>query len=311
MSSVRPRILIVVAFLTLLAANPSRTAAMDEDSDYLVSTEWLSERLSQPNLVILHVAKDDAGYLEGHIPGARLAEWGDFVVTKDGVPNELPEPATLETWIRGLGITDSSQIVLYDEEKGMSAARAFFTLDSIGLGDQSALLDGQLKTWKAEGRPLSTEPATVEPSKWKIEKGAGQHIARQEEILSILSHSDTKGNPKLLDARSKDYFEGTKKSDSAARAGRLPEAIQMDWDEALREGDLPLFKSPSDLKQLLGEKGVGEKDPVITYCNTGRSASHLYFTLRHLGYDTRLYDGSMSEWTMDETHPVEVGSATE
>lgn len=280
------------------------------EKSLLVTTQWLSEHLNDPNLVILHIGEGDATYMDGHIPGALFAKWDDFVVTRDGIPNEVPDREALIDWVRHFGIEDSSKIVLYDEEKGMQAARAFFTLDVIGLGDQCALLDGQFKAWKSQGREISVERSEPTPSKWTPKGSFHRATIDDREIESILSNPDLGGSPKFLDARTQEYYSGAKKTEVVSRPGRLPRAIQMDWLEAIREGDLPLLKSPNDLSHLLQEKGVREGDPVVTYCNTGRSAAHLYFTLRYLGYDVRLYDGSMSEWALDESHPVEVDSAT-
>lgn len=297
-------VLILLAAVSAAAGDPPKL-----NPDLLVSAEQLSGRLTDPNTVILHIASATEGYAAGHIPGALFADWDDFVVTKNGIPNELPDPDDIEAWVRSLGIDDASRIVLYDEEEGMSAARAFFTLDSVGLGDRTALLDGQLKAWKAAGKPLSTEPAAApSPSDWKRSVAKNVRIALQDEIRKLLSEENQGAKPKFMDARSRDYFTGEKTSGLVKKGGRLPDAVQMDWAEAIQEGDLPLMKAPEDLGFLLEEKGVAPDDPLITYCNSGRSASHLYFTLRYLGYDVRLYDGSMSEWTFDDSNPIESGT---
>lgn len=304
-----PQPLRSLAFSILFAAYAAAAGdAPKVNPDLLVSVDSLSKRLDDPETVILHIASATEGYAAGHIPGALFADWDDFVVTKNGVPNELPDPDEIEAWVRSLGIDDSSKIVLYDEEEGMSAARAFFTLDSVGLGDRTALLDGQLKAWKAAGKPLSTEPAKATPSTWKRGNPNNDRIALQDEIRKLLSEENSGVKPKFMDARSRDYFTGAKTSGLAKKGGRLPDAVQMDWVEAIQEGDLPLMKAPEDLGFLLEEKGVAPDDPLITYCNSGRSASHLYFTLRYLGYDVRLYDGSMSEWTFDDSNPIESGT---
>lgn len=295
---------IILAATSVSAGDPPKV-----NSELLVSVEHLSGRLADPNTVILHIASATEGYAAGHIPGALFADWDDFVVTKNGIPNELPDPDEIEAWVRSLGVDDASRIVLYDEEEGMSAARAFFTLDSVGLGDRTALLDGQLKAWKAAGKPLSTEPsAAPSPSNWKRNASTNDRIALQDEIRKLLSEENPGAKPKFMDARSRDYFTGAKTSGLVKKGGRLPDAVQMDWVEAVQEGDLPLMKSPADLGFLLEEKGVAPDDPLITYCNSGRSASHLYFTLRYLGYDVRLYDGSMSEWSLEDSNPIESGT---
>src|SRR5687768_5283003 len=130
-------------------------------SELIVSTAWLAAHLNDPKVVVLHVARARAHYDEGHIPGARFAGWNEITATRDGVPNELAPVADLQKLFARLGIGDDVRIVLYGDNSGLSAARAYFTLDYLGHGERSALLDGGLEKWKAERRGVSTEK--VEP----------------------------------------------------------------------------------------------------------------------------------------------------
>src|SRR5882757_2777190 len=141
--------------LPLLAA-----AAPATRSDMLVSTAWLAQHLKDANLVIVHVSRDRTAYDAGHIPGARFLALSDFVVTRDGILNELPPAAALKTVFERLGISDDSRVILYGDASVLPATRAYFTLDYLGHGDQAALLDGGLEKWRAEGRTLSKD-ATV------------------------------------------------------------------------------------------------------------------------------------------------------
>src|SRR5436190_12391286 len=59
-------------------------------SDMLVSSDWLTQHLTDSKLVILHVSANRAVYDAGHIPGARFVALSELVVNRDGIPNEVP-----------------------------------------------------------------------------------------------------------------------------------------------------------------------------------------------------------------------------
>lgn len=125
-------------------------------SEMLVSTDWLSARLNDPKVVILHVARERDHYDKGHVPSARFVAWGEITATRDGIPNELAPVADLQKLFERLGVGDDARIVLYGDNSGLSAARAYFTLDYLGHGDRAALLDGGLEKWQSERRTVST-----------------------------------------------------------------------------------------------------------------------------------------------------------
>src|SRR5262245_1192863 len=97
--------------------------------EMLVSTTWLAGNLSSPKLVILHVSTNRTAYDAGHIPGARFVAQSDLVVTRDGVPNELPETADLKKILEAAGVSDDSRVILYSDSSVLPATRAYFTLD--------------------------------------------------------------------------------------------------------------------------------------------------------------------------------------
>ncbi|MBU1664734.1 MAG: hypothetical protein KKG92_04950, partial [Gammaproteobacteria bacterium] len=87
-----PGLLVLIAASTLLAAcggsESQPNVSADNTMDTLVSTEWLSQHLADPDLVVLDctvqmVPKEGgglsalsgrAGYEEGHIPSAGFAD---------------------------------------------------------------------------------------------------------------------------------------------------------------------------------------------------------------------------------------------
>src|SRR6267154_4712002 len=125
--------------------------------EMLVTTAWLAESLSEPDLIVLCINSTPDFYAKGHIPGARQIRLGDIAITRDGIPNELSSVEVLQRVFSEAGVSNSSRVVLYGERYNLLAARAYFTLDYLGVAARVALLDGGIEKWKAERRPLSTE----------------------------------------------------------------------------------------------------------------------------------------------------------
>jgi thiosulfate/3-mercaptopyruvate sulfurtransferase len=98
-----------------------------------------------------------------HIPGARRILLREIAVTRDGIPNEMPPDAELQRVFARAGVGNGSRVVLYGERFNLLAARAYFTLDYLGVAGNAALLDGGLEKWKAEGRPLTAEAPRARP----------------------------------------------------------------------------------------------------------------------------------------------------
>lgn len=267
-------------------------------SDMLVSTAWLAQHLSDPNIVILQVSRDHTAYDAGHIPGARFLALSDIVVTRDGILNELPPAATLKSVFERAGVSDESRVILYGDASVLPATRAYFTLDYLG-HEAAALLDGGLHKWTAESRPLAKESP-------EVKQGRLTPRPRPEVVVDInavkdLSYAATNApasSPVLVDARTAGEFAGTTAASSEIpRPGHIPGAANLYWMQTQTSKDDMSLLPEADLRKLYESLGIKPDRPVVTYCNTGMQASQSYFTLKYLGYDTHMYDGSFSQWS--------------
>ena len=266
--------------------------------DLVPTVAGLAGRLADSSLVIVQVDRDPVRYQDGHIPGARFLPLRAIVVERAGVPNELPEVAVLDSVLAAVGIDAERQIVIYGEP--LAAARLFFTLDYLGLGDQASLLDGGLAAWKAAGQPVTRE---LPPTR----TGRLASRARPEVIIEAPELARRLGDSTLvlLDARPPAEWSGTTPGDGVPRAGHVPGARTFFWRLALAGAEPPYLKDPAVLAKLLGRAGVAPGREVITYCRTGVQASYLYYVARTLGYRPRMYDGSFLEWSRLADLPVE------
>jgi thiosulfate/3-mercaptopyruvate sulfurtransferase len=277
-------------------------------SEMVVSTTWLAAHLNDPKVVVLHVARERAHYDQGHIPGARFVGWTEITATRDGVPNELAPVADLQKLFERIGIGDEARIVLYGDNSGLAAARAYFTLDYLGHGDRASLLDGGLEKWKAERRKISTDAVEVKTAAFTPRVRTG--VVTNLDVMRDLSWTATQlksPNVVLIDARPVDEYTGTKPGDGVPRGGHIPGAANVFWMQNVVSRENPELRSEAELRKLYAGAGAAASRTIVTYCRTGGQASHAYFTLKYLGYDVVMYDGSFFEWSNTEGTPVIAG----
>jgi thiosulfate/3-mercaptopyruvate sulfurtransferase len=290
----------LASLAALAALGVTRPAAAQRvNADLLVSTAQLASRLNHASTVVIHVGRDRASYDAGHVPGARFLPLSAIVTERDGLPNELPEVAHLDSVFESVGVSDASRVVLYGDLGGLAAGRAFFTLDYLG-HRRAALLDGGLETWKAEGRPTSRgAPAT--------RRGRFTPRPRPEIVVSASQVSAKLRDPRvaLIDARPPAEFAGTEAGAGVGRPGHIPGAANLFWRTALQSEARPVLRDPAALRAAFTAAGARPGGTVVTYCRSGVQASHAYFVARYLGYDVKMYDGSFLDWSARAALPVE------
>lgn len=267
-------------------------------SDMLVSTTWLAQHLNDPKVVILQVSRDRTAYDAGHIPGARFLALSDIVTTREGILNELPPAATLKSVFEHAGVSDDSRVILYGDASVLPATRAYFTLDYLG-HEAAALLDGGLPKWKSESRPLAKE--TPEVREGRLTPRPRPQVVVEINAVKDLSFAATNApsaSPVLVDARTAGEFSGSTPANAEIpRPGHIPGAANVYWMQGQASKDDMSLLPEAGLRKLYESAGVTPDRPVVTYCNTGMQASQSYFTLKYLGYDAHMYDGSFSQWS--------------
>ena len=274
-------------------------------TDMLVSTEWLSNHLDDPSVVILHVGKELRDYEAGHIPGARFVAWEHLTATRDGTPNELPHVADLQQLFGRLGVGDDARLILYGEMSGLFAARAYFTLDYVGHAQRAAVLDGGIEKWQADNQALSTETPAITPLPFTPHVRPDVVIGL--DVMQDLSWVTTNvPNPRqtLIDARPADEYNGDKLGEGVPRGEHIPGAGNISWMENLVSKTNLVMRPVDELQQLYEAAGAEPGETVITYCRTGVQASHAYFTAKYLGYNVALFDGSFIVWSNASGTPV-------
>jgi thiosulfate/3-mercaptopyruvate sulfurtransferase len=281
------RILFYIAALIIFVLGlPSFGAAQAAaHPEMIVSTQWLADHLNDPNVVILQIGQNKAQYDEHHIPGARYLDFDDFMVDHDGIHSELPAVDKLKGTFEKLGVSDNSHVVLYTLDWYPMAARGYYTLDYLGHGEKTSLLDGGYQQWKAENRPLSTDPVT--PARTTFTPHVNENVRALLEEAQAVSQ-DGSGKAVLVDSRPPKRY----------RDGHLPGATNVYWKETIVDEDKsPVFLPPDQLRALFKSRGITDGEKLVTYCEIGWQASHVYFVAKYLGYNDAMYDGSFNEWS--------------
>jgi thiosulfate/3-mercaptopyruvate sulfurtransferase len=284
--------LLVFIFVSPADGDPKREESM------IVSTEWLAKHLNEDSLVLLQVG-DKAEFEASHIPNAQFIQLTDISTPRgQGLALELPSVAQLQTAFEKLGVTDKSRIVVYFGKDWVTpTARVFMTLDYLGLGGRTSILDGGLPAWRAEGRPVTAEVRAPRP---------GHFTPRPNTKLVVdaawVSANVSKPGVAIVDARASKFYTGAE-AGQMPRAGHIPSAKNIPFDSVVEENNK--FKSVKVLRELFNTAGVKPGDNVATYCHIGQQASLLYFVARYLGYEAHLYDGSFQDWSQRPELPVE------
>ena len=258
----------------------------------LVSTDWLAAHLHDDSLVILHVGSPK-DYDAGHIPGARLVTLADISITDDqGLRLQLPPVPALEAAFARLGVTGRSRIIVYaGTESVQSATRVWFTLDYLGLGGRSSLLDGGLALWHSEGKPSTAEAPPPASGSFTPHPSPDRVVTADW----VRAHLDDK-TVQILDARTPEFYTGAS-AGNMPRAGHIPGARNVPYPS--------VFDEHGKLKPEPVLRGMLAPRTTVSYCHIGQQATVLYFVARYLGLDARLYDGSFQEWSRRTDLPVQ------
>jgi thiosulfate/3-mercaptopyruvate sulfurtransferase len=264
----------------------------------LVSTVWLAENLSASDIVIIDVswhlptAKRNAGqeFSAKHIPGARFYDLDAGSNSSTTLPHMLPSPEKFAASMSALGVSNQSHVIVYDSVGLFSAARLWWMLKSFG-HDKVSVLDGGLKKWEADGRPLSSAVKAFQPVNFKV-KLAAKNVRSMDEVAAALA-SDT---AHVADARSPPRFRGEEPEPRpGVRPGHMPGAFNVHFATLINaDGTL---KSKTELRAMFEAAGVELAKPIITSCGSGVTAAILILALKEIGHAHHaLYDGSWAEW---------------
>ncbi len=265
----------------------------------LVSTSWLADRLGDPSVRVidaswyLPAAGRDARreYLDGHVPGAAFMDLDAVSDPDSDLPHMLPAPDDFARHAGALGVGDDVTVVVYDGSgTNLSAPRAWWMFRVFGHRGV-AVLDGGMKLWRAQERPLEAGEVTPEPAHF-----TPRLVPTLVRTMEGVRDAVRTGDAQVVDMRPAGRFAGRDPEPRPGlRSGSIPGSVNVPFTTLTRPDGTAL--PPDELRRHLADAGVELDRPVIASCGSGTSACSLLLNLERLGkHDWSLYDGSWAEW---------------
>jgi thiosulfate/3-mercaptopyruvate sulfurtransferase len=263
----------------------------------IVSPQWLNDNMSDPDLVIIQPSFLKLDYDNEHIKGARYL-WPDWLTANspEGTYNP-PDPKVATKVLQELGINKDSKVVLCHAFGDVSiTARMFITLENLGLRDRVSFLNGGLVAWKKAGFPVTKELPVFKKGNFVATASVPLLVDKDYVLQSLKTRS-----AEVVDARMKRFYDGDPTGNP--RDGHITGALNLAYTDMI---DSTNSIKPTEVLLKNFQAVLPDKNKeVVTYCFIGQTASVIYLTGRALGYNVKVYDGSMQEWSRIPELPME------
>jgi thiosulfate/3-mercaptopyruvate sulfurtransferase len=263
----------------------------------LVSTDWVDQHRSDPNVRLVESNEDTLLYASGHIPGAVHVDWTSDL--NDQIRRDYITREGFEALMSRIGATPDTTVVFYGDKNNWWACYAFWVFQLFGHANARVMDGGRLK-WEKEGRPMSRDVPSYPKTTYKAKERQDAPIRAFRD--DVMAHLKKQGQ--LVDVRSPEEFAGTRMhmpdypNAGALRGGHIPGATSIPWGRAVNQAD-GTFKPANELRALyVEEQKLSPSKETIAYCRIGERSSHTWFALKYLlGFENvRNYDGSWTEW---------------
>jgi len=273
------------------------TVLAQPKENILVTPEWVSLQRNMSDLVILQVDVVKADFDREHIPGAQFL-WPEWLgPNTTSATLNAPDQKTANEVLQRMGVNKGSYVVVCNGSGDPTwSARMFATLESLGLKGRVHYLNGGLDAWKKSGMPVSYSSTPVKKGSFTVFAPVPVFVDKDQVLKAQAS-----GSALILDARAKGYYEG--EAYGYPRNGRIKGALNLPYQGVFEPNGM--LKPTEELSRQFSTLVPDRSKPIYAYCFTGQTASMVYLAGRALGYDMKIYDGSMQEWSRDPKLPME------
>ena len=211
----------------------------------------------------------------------------------------LPPPEKFASRMKKMGVGDGMKVIVYDNKGMFSSPRAWWMFRVMGHEDV-AVLNGGLKKWLAEGRPVESGPPGLRSARHFTRARNAELVRDISDMLRVVQA----GKTQIVDARSKPRFSGHEvEIRPVPRLGHMPGACNVPYG-TLIDGN-GVMKPAAELRAAFESAGINPGKPVITTCGSGITACILALGLAILGNEyAAVYDGSWAEWATVPSAPA-------
>lgn len=276
----------------------------------LITAEALRAQIDNPNCVIIDcrfsLADTEIGasnYRHGHLPNARYAhldrDLSSAITSRTG-RHPLPDFRTLSQKLGKWGVSNQSQVVVYDDVGGAFAGRLWWLLRWLG-HDKVAVLDGGIKLWRQNDYPITTELPVIKHTTFR------PYLQDSFWLTAVqVQNRLAERSIRLVDARTPERYRGEVEPIDPV-AGHVRGAINRPFQANLADNGefMPAEQLRRQFQALLGDK---QPEQIVHMCGSGVTACHNLLAMEHAGLKgSKLYAGSWSEWIRNKNRPIAKG----
>ena len=284
----------IFALVFALTAAFSACSFIDyaESGTLIIGADKASEKIAE-GYILIDARKTDS-YKKKHIQGAVNIERAEIMISEP-VANMLATSSKVSRAAGNAGLKETSDLIIYDDNKSMDAARLYWTLKIWGHKGNILLTSGGMKALEREGMPLTDKLPAIASQSYKTSPLDASMITSKEEIIKKIENPAE--NYVLIDVR----------SDEEYNAGNIPGSIHINYEKNMflnqEKGDT--FRPVSHIRILYKELGITPDDEIVLYCKTSVRAANTYAALYNAGYrNLKIYDGAWLEWSTEDMRVV-------
>ena len=230
--------------------------------DLLVESDWLAERLDDPNIRIVDCDPREV-YRRAHIKNAvgipvhHYIKHPEYESDARKYPLVAP-PDTMKEVMESMGIGDANLVVAYDSNGSLWSSRLWWALNYYG-HTEVKVLNGGWRKWFGEGRP-------IEDGRPQISAATFTPRANEDLLCTLDYGVANVGNSDVvfLDVRSDGEWDGTNARGNQ-RAGRIPGSVHLEWLNFITDDKFQTIKPAEELRAMLDAAGVTSEKDVVTY----------------------------------------------